>query len=87
MGGSLNVTMVIDHGMMKAGFQEESMAANEMAEVGGVRTIKASEFKAKCLQLMDEVAASGRGDSRDQEAGSPVSRVIPYREKSETGVR
>ena len=26
---------------------------------GGVRVIKASEFKAKCLQLMDEVAASG----------------------------
>ena len=25
---------------------------------GGVRVIKASEFKAKCLQLMDEVAAS-----------------------------
>ena len=24
---------------------------------GGVRVIKASEFKAKCLQLMDEVAA------------------------------
>ena len=26
---------------------------------GGTRTIKASEFKAKCLQLMDEVAESG----------------------------
>ena len=25
----------------------------------GVRVVKASEFKAKCLQLMDEVAASG----------------------------
>ena len=25
----------------------------------GVRTMKASEFKAKCLQLMDEVAKSG----------------------------
>ena len=26
---------------------------------GGARTIKASEFKATCLRLMDEVAASG----------------------------
>ena len=25
---------------------------------GGTRTMKASEFKAKCLQLMDEVAGS-----------------------------
>ena len=81
MGGSLNVTMVIDHGMMKAGFQEESMAANEMAEVGGVRTIKASEFKAKCLQLMDEVAASGE-EIVVTKHGRPVSRVIPYRQKS-----
>ena len=29
------------------------------ATSGGTRTMKASEFKAKCLQLMDEVADSG----------------------------
>ena len=29
------------------------------ADPSGTRTIKASEFKAKCLKLMDEVAESG----------------------------
>ena len=28
-------------------------------KANGPRTIKASEFKAKCLQLMDEVAETG----------------------------
>ncbi|MDE0033960.1 MAG: type II toxin-antitoxin system prevent-host-death family antitoxin [Deltaproteobacteria bacterium] len=43
-------------------------------------TIKASEFKAKCLKLMDHVADSG-----DQiiitKNGRPISRLVPYREK------
>ena len=56
------------------------MAANETSAVGGVRTIKASEFKAKCLQLMDEVAASGE-EIIVTKHGRPVSRVVPYREK------
>lgn len=42
--------------------------------------IKASEFKAKCLQLMDQVAASG-----DQivitKNGVPVARLVPFRER------
>lgn len=57
------------------------MAANEIPEVGGVRTINASEFKAKCLQLMDEVAASGQ-EIVVTKHGRPVSRMVPYREKS-----
>ena len=56
------------------------MAANEMTEVGGVRTIKASEFKAKCLQLMDEVAESGQ-EIVITKKGKPVSRLTPYHEK------
>ena len=44
------------------------------------RTIKASEFKAKCLQLMDEVAATG-GEIVITKNGRPVSRLTPYREK------
>ena len=47
---------------------------------GGVRTIKASEFKAKCLKLMDEVAASGK-EIIVTKNGRPVSRLVPYREK------
>ena len=34
-------------------------------EPAGNRTTKASEFKARCLMLMDEVAQSGDGDIID----------------------
>ncbi len=44
------------------------------------RTIKASEFKAKCLKLMDEVAESGE-EIIITKNGRPVSRLTPYREK------
>lgn len=45
------------------------------------RTINASEFKAKCLELMDEVAESG-GEIVITKRGRPVSRLIPYRERT-----
>lgn len=41
---------------------------------------KASEFKAKCLKLMDEVADSGN-EIVITKNGQPVSRLVPYREK------
>ena len=44
------------------------------------RTIKASEFKAKCLKLMDEVAESGE-EIVITKNGRPVSRLVPYRHK------
>ena len=47
---------------------------------GGARTIKASEFKAKCLKLMDEVAESGV-EIVITKNGRPVSRLAPYRRK------
>ncbi|MCY4450123.1 MAG: type II toxin-antitoxin system prevent-host-death family antitoxin [Chloroflexi bacterium] len=46
----------------------------------GTKTIKASEFKAKCLQLMDEVAATGE-EIVITKNGRPVSKLMPYREK------
>ncbi len=49
-------------------------------KVAGVRTIKASEFKAKCLKLMDEVADSG-DEIVITKNGRPVSRLVPCREK------
>ena len=49
----------------------------------GVRTIKASEFKAKCLKLMDEVAESGR-EIIITKNGRPVSRLAPYRKRPDT---
>ena len=44
------------------------------------RTIKASEFKAKCLKLMNEVAESGT-EYVITKNGRPVSRLVPYRRK------
>ena len=47
---------------------------------GGARMIKASEFKAKCLKLMDEVAKDG-AEYVITKNGRPVSRLVPYRKK------
>ena len=46
----------------------------------GVRTIKASEFKATCLKLMDEVLDSG-AEIVITKNGRPISRLVPYRKK------
>ena len=47
-----------------------------------VRTIRASEFKAKCLKLMDDLAESG-GEIVITKNGRPVSRLLPYRKRLE----
>lgn len=49
----------------------------------GAWTISASEFKAKCLKLMDQVAASGE-ELVITKHGQPVSRLVPYRKRPET---
>lgn len=43
-------------------------------------TIKASEFKAKCLQLMDEVNQSGK-EIIITKNGKPVSKLVPFKTK------
>lgn len=43
------------------------------------RTIPASQFKAKCLALLDEVAATGE-TLVVTKRGKPVARVIPAEE-------
>ncbi len=48
-----------------------------------MRTIKASEFKARCLKLMDEVAESGEPIVITKN-GRPVSRLVPARDKPKT---
>jgi prevent-host-death family protein len=42
----------------------------------GMRTIKASEFKAKCLKLMDEVAESGQPLVVTKN-GRPIAQLNP----------
>ena len=47
------------------------------------RTIKASEFKAKCLGLMDEVAESGE-EIIITKHGKPVAKLTPCWKKPES---
>jgi len=46
---------------------------------GHMKTISATEFKAKCLQLLDDVQRSGE-DLVISKRGKPVARVVPERE-------
>jgi len=41
-----------------------------------MKTINASEFKAKCLSLIDEVASSGQGLTI-LKRGKPVAQILP----------
>ena len=43
---------------------------------GGPRTMKASEFKARCLKLMDEVSEDG-GEIIITKRGKPVAKLSP----------
>ncbi len=45
-----------------------------------MQTIKASEFKAKCLHLMDWVNESNE-EIIITKNGKPVSRLVPYRKQ------
>jgi len=45
-----------------------------------MQTLKASEFKAKCLKLMDEVQKTG-DEIVITKNGKPVSKLVPYRVK------
>ena len=54
----------------------------EYQAMPGSRTIKASEFKAHCLRLMEEVAQSGE-EIVITKRGRPVSRLVPCRDQPE----
>jgi prevent-host-death family protein len=46
------------------------------------RHIKASEFKAKCLALMDEVARTGNPVVLTKN-GKPVAELVPHRSRKQ----
>ena len=48
-----------------------------------MKKIMASEFKSKCLKIMDEVAASGE-EVVVTKNGVPVGKFVPYRRKPKT---
>jgi len=52
-------------------------------EDGRMDTIKASEFKARCLGLMDEVARTGQSMVITKN-GKPVAMLAPYERKPAT---
>jgi prevent-host-death family protein len=49
-----------------------------VAELVMSRMIKASEFKAKCLAIMDEVERTGEGVVITKN-GKPVAELVPHR--------
>ena len=70
-----------DHGRIVATSRDEKRAMTTQATgTPGPRTIEASEFEAKCLKLIDEVAESGE-EIVITKNGRPVLRLLPYREK------
>lgn len=57
--------------------------SSQLQEAKPTRTIKASEFKAKCLALMDEIATEG-GEIVITKHGRPVARMMPVRKPPES---
>jgi prevent-host-death family protein len=51
-----------------------------------MRTVKASEFQAKCLKLIDEVAASGEPIVITKN-GSAITQLVPLAERLRSTVR
>jgi prevent-host-death family protein len=60
--------MLYDHGHDHGHIEDEPMS----------RMIKASEFKAKCLALMDEVERTGESVVITKK-GKPVAELVPHR--------
>ena len=60
-------------GLPQAGLMTIDMTIDAEA---GMRTMKASEFKAKCLKLMDEVAESGEPLVITKN-GRPIAQLTP----------
>jgi prevent-host-death family protein len=48
-----------------------------------MQTLKASEFKAQCLKLMDDVQQTGE-EIIITKNGKPVSKLVPYRVTAST---
>ena len=57
--------------------------AADFPNAAGARTMKASEFKAKCLRLMDEVAETGE-EIVITKRGRPVARLRPLQRARRT---
>ena len=66
---------------MEAGVMAEARRRQmDIDMANGESMIKASEFKANCLKLMDEVAETGK-EYVISKNNRPVARLVPYRTK------
>ena len=54
--------------------------STEVQSATGEWTMTATEFRAKCLGLIDEVAETGR-EIVITKRGKPVARLVPYRRR------
>ena len=61
---------------------DNGMGNDSSIDTGGARVMKASEFKAKCLKLMDEVAETGE-EIVITKRGRPVARLRPLQRTRE----
>ena len=68
--------------MTVPGRQEERLMTTDENGADRARIITASEFRAKCLALMDEVADTGE-EIVITKRGAPVARLTPCRGKPE----
>jgi prevent-host-death family protein len=59
------------------------MHGNADAAASAPIVIKASEFKAKCLQIMNRVAETG-DEVVITKNGIPISRLVPYRTRPQS---
>ena len=57
--------------------------ATSTSESGSQRTIKASEFKSKCLKIMDEVNEDG-GEIIITKNGRPVAKLTAFQARPKT---
>jgi antitoxin (DNA-binding transcriptional repressor) of toxin-antitoxin stability system len=48
------------------------------------KQVKASEFKAKCLALIDEIAATG--EPVVTKNGKPMAELVPHKTKAKRGL-
>ena len=71
-------------GLLSRAAGYDAMVMTMVIYVGArMRIIKASEFKAKCLKIMEEVAATGEPVLITKN-GVPITQLIPARRRPET---
>jgi prevent-host-death family protein len=75
------VTGLASSGVSAADETAAAKPPSSIKDYGEPRTVPAGEFKAKCLKLLDEVAAT-REPLVITKFGKPVAKVVPIEEEN-----